>query len=112
MLCPWSVQAPRWCKIFVGIGGDVSKWLQQVRPRRDEEELDKKFTGTEVETLKGSLARVELESRLKADRIQQLEQNLATLQHNLSMVTEILKLNPSRQAIETAARKRSPSSPE
>jgi integrase len=75
----------------------------------DMEELDKKFTGTEVESLRHSLTRVEQASQLKDERIQQLEQNLATLQRDLSIVAEILKLNPSRQEIESAVRRRAAS---
>lgn len=60
----------------------------------DMEELDKKFTGTEVEVLKGLLARMEQETQLKAERILHLEQDIATLQQNLASVAAILKLNP------------------
>ena len=70
------------------------------------EELDKKFTGTEVEGLKGSLARMEQETQLKAERILHLEQDIATLQQNLASVASILKLEPTRQEIEARLRGR------
>jgi poly-D-alanine transfer protein DltD len=61
----------------------------------DMEELDKKFTGTEVEVLRNSLARVEQESKLKAERIQQLEKNLAVFQKHLATIAAVLDLNPT-----------------
>lgn len=72
----------------------------------DMEELDKKFTGTEVEVLKGSLARMEQETQLKGERILHLEQDIATLQQNLASVAAILKLEPTRQEIEARLRGR------
>lgn len=72
----------------------------------DMEELDRKFTGTEVESLKGSLARMEQEAKLKADRIQQLEENLAAFQTHLAQVAKVLELNPTAAELDAALRKR------
>jgi integrase len=77
----------------------------------DMEELDKKFTGTEVEVLKGSLARMEQESKVKADRIQQLEANLAVFQEHLAKVSQVLELDPRPNEIEAAWRRRRPGNP-
>ncbi len=77
----------------------------------DMEELDKKFTGTEVEGLKGSLARVEQEARFKADRIQQLEANLAMFQEHLAKVSQVLDLNPHLSDIEAARLRRTRPAP-
>jgi len=72
----------------------------------DMEELDKKFTGVEVEILKGSLARVEQEAKLKTDRIQQLEENLAAFQTHLAQVAKVLELNPTTAELDATLRKR------
>lgn len=72
----------------------------------DMAELDKKFTGTEVESLKGSLARMEQESKVKADRIQQLEDNLAVFQDHLARIVQVLELNPRLAELEAERQRR------
>jgi hypothetical protein len=67
----------------------------------DMEELDKKFTGTEVESLRHSLTRVEQASQLKDDRIQQLEQNLTVFQKHLATISAVLELQPSATELQT-----------
>lgn len=68
----------------------------------DMEELDKKFTGTEVETLKGSLVRLEQESKVKADRVEQLETALEATNRNLAALAEILRLQPTQVEVRAA----------
>ena len=72
----------------------------------DMEELDKKFTGTEVEALKGSLARVEQESKVKADRVEQLETALAVTNRNLAALADILRHEPTSADILNAVERR------
>lgn len=72
----------------------------------DMEELDKKFTGTEVEGLKGSLVRMEQESKVKGDRIEQLETALGATNRNLAALAEILRLQPTSSDVRTAIERR------
>ena len=67
----------------------------------DMEELDKKFTGTEVESLRQSLVRVEQQSQLKDERIQRLEQNLTLFQEHLATISSVFELKPTAAEIES-----------
>ena len=72
----------------------------------DMEELDKKFTGTEVESLRNSLTRVEQASHLKDERIQQLEQNLSVFQKHLATISKVLDLKPSSEELQAHLHRR------
>jgi len=75
----------------------------------DMEELDKKFTGTEVESMRTSLARLEQNLKLRQDRIGELERSIVVLRNNLALVTEILQLNPTSKEVQgTLERRRQP----
>ena len=68
--------------------------------------LDEKFTQTELGTLKDDLAKVEHASKMKDDRIRQLEESMRLLQQNLEAVSQVLNLNPTVKEIEAALRRR------
>jgi integrase len=76
------------------------------RAGMENKDLDIKFTNTELPNVKDDLAKVQQESKIKDERMARLEQELTELQKNLSVVSAIVKTNPSAQRIETALRKR------
>lgn len=69
-------------------------------------ELDERFKGTEVETLKQALSQIQQQSQLKTDRIVELEQTVAGLQQNFSALAEVLALNPSVPELQAAIRRK------
>ncbi|MCX6909140.1 MAG: hypothetical protein NTY01_14010 [Verrucomicrobia bacterium] len=75
----------------------------------DMEELDKKFTGTEVETLKTSFTRLQQEATMKDERIHDLEKAIEVLQHNWTSVSHILALKPSVRDLQSALARKSKS---
>ena len=68
--------------------------------------LDEKFTQTELGTLKDDLTKVEQASKMKDDRIRQLEESMRLLQLNLDAVSQVLSLKPTAAEIEAALRRR------
>jgi len=74
------------------------------RAGMETKQLDEKFTQTELSTLKDVLTKVEQASKIKDDRIRQLEESMQLLQQNLDAVSRVLNLNPTAAEIEKALR--------
>ena len=68
--------------------------------------LDEKFTQTELSTVKSDLVKLEQTTKIKDDRIRQLEENMRTLQDNFAAVSRVLQLNPSVEDIEKALQRK------
>ena len=62
--------------------------------------LDEKFTQTELGTLKDDFTKMEQATRIKDERIRQLEESMRHLQQNLDAVSKVLNLNPTPEQIE------------
>jgi integrase len=62
--------------------------------------LDEKFTQTELGTLKDDFTKMEQATRIKDERIRQLEESMRHLQQNLDAVSQALNLNPTPEQIE------------
>lgn len=72
----------------------------------DLETLDERFKGAEVDTLRTSLAKVEQESHIKAERINQLETSIASIQENFRLLQALLASDPSIPDLEAALRRK------
>jgi integrase len=70
------------------------------------ETLDERFKSAEVDGLRSSLARVEQDNHIKAERILQLEQSITAMQQHFSRIQEVLAANPTIQDIERALRRK------
>jgi HAMP domain-containing protein len=68
----------------------------------ENKELDQKFTATELGALKDDLARMEQQNRIKDERIATFQKTLEDMQRNMAMITEVLALKPSIDAVEEA----------
>ncbi len=68
--------------------------------------LDEKFTQTELSTVKSDLVKLEQTTKIKDERIRQLEENMRTLQDNFAAVSRVLQLNPSVEDIEKALQRK------
>lgn len=68
--------------------------------------LDEKFTQTELGTVKADLVKLEQTTKIKDERIRQLEESMRTLQENFEAVSRVLQLNPSVEDIEKALRRK------
>ena len=69
-------------------------------------QLDDKFTQTELSTLRDDLAKVEQASKMKDDRIHQLEESMQVLQQNFDAVSRLLRLKPRIEDVEAAIRQK------
>jgi len=76
------------------------------RAGMENHQLDEKFTQTELSTLKDDLVRVTQDNQIKAQRLEQLQQSLDTMQRNIVMITEILAANPSVQEVALALQRK------
>ena len=70
------------------------------------ETLDERFKSAEVDGLRSSLARVEQDNHINAERILQLEQSITAMQQHFSRIQEVLAANPTIQDIERALRRK------
>ena len=70
------------------------------RAGMESKQLDEKFTQTELGTLKDDFTKMEQATRIKDERIRQLEQSMRHLQQNLDAVSKVLNLNPTPEQIE------------
>lgn len=69
--------------------------------------LDEKFTQTELGTLKDNFTKMEQATRIKDERIRQLEESMRIMQENLkNVVSKVLDLNPEVDQIEAALRRK------
>jgi hypothetical protein len=68
--------------------------------------LDEKFTQTELGTLKDDFTKMEQATRIKDERIHQLEESMRHLQQNLEAVSKVLNLNPTPEQIEGVLRRK------
>jgi integrase len=64
--------------------------------------LDEKFTQTELSAVKSELVEIEQASRIKDERLRQMENSMRALQDQIAVVAEILSLNPSEVQIKAA----------
>jgi uncharacterized protein (DUF2342 family) len=72
----------------------------------DMEQLDEKFTGTKVESLKHELAQEREQSKLKGARIEFLETKLEKIERYLHLVVDVLLEAPSIEQLKAELRRR------
>lgn len=77
------------------------------RAGMESKQLDEKFTQTEMGVLKDTIARMEFDSKLKNERIEQLRKQLDVLRQNVPAIARILERNPSVERIEANLKRRS-----
>lgn len=71
------------------------------------QQLDEKFTQTELSTLKEDLTRVTQDNQIKSQRIDELRESLESMQRHVALIGEVLATKPSVHDVEQAlARKR------
>ena len=68
--------------------------------------LDEKFTQTELGAVKDELSELEQAAKIKDERIEQLEEAMATMRQNMDAVTKVLSLKPTAVEVEAALRRR------
>jgi hypothetical protein len=68
--------------------------------------LDEKFTQTELGAIKDDFTKMEQATRIKDERIRQLEESMRRLQQNLDAVSKVLNLNPTMEQIEGVLRRK------
>ena len=76
------------------------------RAGMESKNLDEKFTQTELGTLKDDFTKMEQSTRIKDERIRQLEESMRHLQQNLDAVSKVLNLNPTPEQIEGVLRRK------
>ena len=76
------------------------------RAGMESKQLDEKFTQTELGTLKDDFTKMEQATRIKDERIRQLEEAMRHLQQNLDAVSKVLNLNPTPEQIEDVLRRK------
>jgi len=59
------------------------------RAGMESKQLDEKFTQTEMGGLQSEITKVQLEAKIKDDRIIELENKIQTIVDNLSTITEL-----------------------
>jgi len=72
------------------------------RSGMENQQLDEKFTQTELSTLKDDLSRVTQDNQIKAQRIEELQDSVEAMRQNVEMITEVLARNPSIRDVERA----------
>ena len=72
------------------------------RSGMESKELDEKFTQTELSTVQAEITRLEQETRIKSDRMLQMEQSMQQLQKDLDAVSRVLHRIPGVQHLEIA----------
>ena len=90
-------------------GWKFSSYMPDVyisRAGMETEALDEKFAQIELGTVKDELARFEQATKIKDERIHQLENSMRVLQQNLDAVSEVLRLSPSGADVEAALRRK------
>ena len=76
------------------------------RAGMESKNLDEKFTQTELGTLKDDFTKMEQATRIKDERIRQLEESMRHLQQNLDAVSKVLNLNATQEQIEGVLRRK------
>lgn len=76
------------------------------RAGMESRQLDEKFTQTELSTLKDDFTKMEQATRIKDERIRQLEESMRHLQENLDAVSKVLNLNPEVDEVEAVLRRK------
>jgi len=69
-------------------------------------ELEDRFKAAEVESLKTSLVKVQQESRIKDERLRQLEETVRTMRREFAAIADLLATNPSVKDVTEALRRR------
>ena len=72
----------------------------------ESKQLDEKFTQTELGTLKEDFAKMEQAVRIEKERSRQLEESMHLMQQNFEAMSQVLKLNPTSEQVETALRRK------
>jgi predicted S18 family serine protease len=81
--------------LFILTGWTLERYLRDTT-------LDEKFTATELSTVKDQLAVVEQATKIKDDRITQLENTLAGLKSSVAMISEVLSRKPTIDEVEAS----------
>ncbi len=77
------------------------------RAGMESKQLDEKFTQTELGTLKDDFTKMEQATRIKDERIRQLEESMRIMQQSLNnVVSKVLNLNPTPEQIEDVLRRK------
>jgi hypothetical protein len=71
----------------------------------DMQDLDERFTSTEIGTVKDSLAKMEHEAKIKDERIEQLE-HVVTLLQKIPAIAEVMRMNPSINGVQFAIQRK------
>jgi integrase len=70
------------------------------RAGMESKNLDEKFTQTELGTLKDDFTKMEQATRIKDERIRQLEESMRLMQQNFDAVSQALDLHPTPEQLE------------
>ena len=70
------------------------------RAGMETKQLDEKFTQTELGTLKDDFTKMEQATRIKDDRIKQLEEAMQRMQANIDEVAKVIQKTPTIPEIE------------
>lgn len=76
------------------------------RAGMETKQLDEKFAQTELSGVKDELAQLDQATKIKDERIKQLEQAMQVMQQNLDVVTKVLLLNPTVEDLEATLRRK------
>ena len=72
----------------------------------DTQELDTKFATGEIEKFKSNLTQIEQESKIKDERIKQLEQAVAVMQRQFPLIAQIIEEHRSVSRLREAIREK------
>ena len=70
------------------------------RAGMESKQVDEKFTQTELGTLKDDFTKMEQATRIKDDRIRQLEEAMQRMQANLDEVAKVIQKTPTSAEVE------------
>ena len=76
------------------------------RAGMETKQLDEKFTQTELGTVKDDLAQLEQATKIKDDRIRQLEESMRILHQNLDAISRVLSLKATAAQVAIALRRK------
>ena len=76
------------------------------RAGMENNDIDLKFTNTELGQLKDELATVRQEAKIKEDTIEKMSKIIAHLQTNLEAINQVLAKNPTVKDLETALQRK------
>ena len=76
------------------------------RAGMENRELDEKFTHSEINILNGALAKMELDNKIKDDRLEKLERKIAVIEQNFPAIAEAYWKRPKIAEVAAAIRRK------